>query len=240
MFCIGSVDTPYHGLRHPFKRLGAESAPHEIGDRFVCIAAARDERLKSHPKFTAPTENGTLEERAQRAGCHHVKAFRDRVQSSLLRDEAAAHCRIRADTFIGDAELFAQCLCPRFGGDKGIGAMLYQETGAMGGVDDTAKPVARFKQRDMERDAPFLCLARQTITGGEACDSAADDDGAFGVLVHDDTVVTDGYRNPSLQIFSQASSANMLMNFGWVPTVPARINAMPHSAAVAAASISRS
>ena len=188
MFCIRGVDTTYHRLRHPFKRLGAESAPHEIGDRFVCIAAAaRHQRLKSHPEFAAPTENRALEKGEQCAGCHHVKTFRDRVQFSLLHHEAAAHCRIRADTFIGDAEFFAQCFCPRFRGDKGIRSVLNHETVAMGSADDTANPVARFKQGDMEWDAPLLCLARETIAGGEACNAAANNKGAFGFRSHNNT-----------------------------------------------------
>ena len=92
--------------------------------------------------------------------------------------------------------------------------MLYQKTVAMGGVDNTANPVTGFKQCDMEWDTPFLCLAREAIAGGEACNAAANDNGAFGLLVHDDT-----WQCPAIVLvphrsFSQASSANMLMNFG--------------------------
>ena len=88
--------------------------------------------------------------------------------------------------------------------------MLYQKTVAMSGVDNTANPVTGFKQCDMEWDTPFLCLAREAIAGGEACNAAANDNGAFGLLVHNETwQLACPHRS-----FSQASSANMLMNFG--------------------------
>ena len=146
VFCVGGVDTAYHRLRDALKRLIAEPAPHEIGDRFVCnIAAAGNEGLHSHSEFASPTENGALKEREKRARCHHVKTFGDRMQCAVSDDKTTTHVWIRADEGIGDAEFFAQGLRPRFSCNEGIRSVLNHEPIAMRGVDDTADPGARLK-----------------------------------------------------------------------------------------------
>jgi hypothetical protein len=131
---------------------------------FIRISsAAWNKELHRHSQLTSPTEEWAFQKWLEGSWCHHVKAFRDRVQFSISDDKTSTDLWVSSDELISDTEFFAECFRCRFCREKSIGTVLKEESIAVLGTDNTTDAFSRFKECNIKWNIALRCFVLQAV-----------------------------------------------------------------------------
>ena len=233
-FRVGGIDPTGQRLRDPIEHFAAETARNEPGEAFVAIGApARNEWLEHDPQFAAHRKQRAFEHRPDEGGREQRKSLGDFEELPSADDVGFPELLLRGDHFGGQPEAFSQLERPRFLGEKRIGASLDRESVAPDRFERTAEAITGLEQQDLDWHLALGGEFVQTVRGTEPCDAATD---------NGDAASADLWMPCDQSLVAQAPTIEAIIsiNFGWSPTVPARIILTPDSRAILAASTSRS